>query len=81
MKIAITQEMINKGKRGKACHCPTALAFREVCPWVPRVSCQTVTFGSDVKVYELPLQVCSFIRKFDDGHPVEPMEFEMEVPT
>lgn len=78
MKISVTQEHIKKGKPRAHCACPVALAIKEVTPWCPMVDSKFVEFGSFVM--DLPQEVTTFIDLFDHGHPVEPFEFELEIP-
>lgn len=75
MLVKITKNHIHKGKAGDPCECPIALALRlagkehvEVfnsCIWI------------NGKRYPTSLKVDRWIRHYDNGDQVEPMEFEL----
>jgi len=81
MKITVTQEHINKGKRQSRCFCPIALAIKDVlgqnCD--PRVGDMCIFIGKDPKQYYVtPWQAKAFISIFDSGGIPNPIEFELE---
>ena len=82
MLIQVTQEDIDEGERGHCYYCPVALAIgrtlnrrnfiyvggqgiRDVAKWV---------------IETLPPGVLDFVCKFDNGEPVSPFSFELEIP-
>jgi hypothetical protein len=72
MRVKVTEEHIQKGKRFQSCECPIALA----CGGNVGLNVAWV----DGKEYRLPEVATWFIRKFDldFGHAkIEPFEFDM----
>jgi len=80
VKISVTQEHINYGRRGSCHDCPIALA---VCAAL-RAGRVRVTPGFiDYKRYldiPLPAEAQLFITRFDAEVSVKPFEFELEIP-
>lgn len=82
--IKVTQDLIDSGVRLSSVSCPIAKALR-----LAGYEC-TVT-QTDVSFYlhkhsenryatsQLPAMARLFVRNFDDGNPVNPFEFELEV--
>jgi len=81
MKIEVTQEHINKGKRKNCYRCPVALAIESAIPdsWVS-VGWQTITVDKDQQyaTQRTPTAVTEFINKFDRRKKVEPFEFVLQ---
>lgn len=82
MKIRVRQEHIDKGVCNSPWECPIALAAQEaigtdelsVWPYL-----LTWCAGELVHEADMPRPAREFIENFDDGRPVEPFEFEIEV--
>lgn len=85
MKIKVTEKHIGEGLAGNAKHCPIALAGLEAIEGATRVRVGFSTMnvqikGSDrQKFLDLPYEAKTFVRRFDNGDPVKPFEFEIEV--
>lgn len=81
MKIKVTQDDIDKGKRCLINQCPIALAVRRGTG-LPTVYIGAVHFitGKFERV-TLPPAAIEFIKKFDQQATVKPFEFELEFPT
>ena len=78
MLIRVTQDDIRNGVQCDAMLCPVALSLRRSLPG------RTVTAGEftiyiDDGMYAAPVAVEEFIENFDDGAPVQPFEFELEL--
>jgi len=74
MKIHVTQEDIDNGKRGDAYGCPIALALHRSFKrkWSVGLTCAKNTNG---KVIEIPRSAQRFIRTFDNRKPAKPFNF------
>jgi hypothetical protein len=70
LKVVVTQDHINRGIPCSFTECPIALATQG------RVTADYIEINS--QRYELPAKALKFIRYFDGGQPVAPMEFELE---
>lgn len=81
MKIQVTSEHIQNGKRTSAFNCPIALAMKDTglanVSVGPKHAVVVNTAGD--KIISLPIEVRSFIKTFDDNLPVEPFEFEINL--
>ena len=88
IRIDVTQEHINEGNPTESGYCPVALALQEHAGW-SHANAATHQFwplfenwderlGVSIR-YDLPVEASSFIQAFDDGDPVEPFSFEVEV--
>ena len=81
MQITVTQENIHNGIRESQEHCAIALAIRDTF----RFSKPEIEVGDDYAqidntLYDLPIEVISFIQEFDDGgYYFEPFTFELNV--
>ena len=72
MKIKVTKEHIEKGKKGSAFFCPIALVFK---------SKNRVTYNSmyiEKEFYPLPKKAQTFIQRFDAGKKVKPFQFTIK---
>ena len=85
--IQVTQEHIDHGKAGDCAECPVARAFLGAVPDLQRVAVwdagcarADLYFGPvDPVVILLPEVVTDFVSAFDDGRPVSPFSFDVEV--
>lgn len=86
MRIEVTQERIDRGKRQHACVCPVALAL---IPHMPKGTtfyvreyglevCEHV-FDANKWQVNFPREVVEFITAFDRGDPVSPFAFELPI--
>lgn len=84
MQINVTQEIIDKGGKGgksNCSSCPIALAIRE------QTEFKAAEVGHDIwltsilseKPRHLPSEATFFIERFDDGKPVQPFSFELDL--
>lgn len=83
MKIDVTQEDIDNGKRGHCSRCPVALALSRI-PGAEYLTVGPVDFGITLRGvrrdYALPEEAIVFIRTFDDGEITpNPFSFEIEL--
>lgn len=84
MKLSITQEHINTGKPRESCDCPIALALR---PYFPDRLIVVHEGGISIfkdeyeylQITSPPEQARQFIHDFDNGRPVVPFEFELNL--
>ena len=85
--VEVTAEDIAKGLRRNACGCPVALAAQRACPVFEgklRVIRIGMTFGIGTRGINdviLPDDAADFVRSFDDGRPVKPFTFTVELDT
>lgn len=85
MKITVTQEDINNGKRADYQFCPIALALNrafhtksaEVNPSRAYVTRKKLWLFESPALYFLPPEASNFVTTFDQGKPVAPFEFEL----
>ncbi len=81
IKVEVTAEDIETGKRNDPCHCPVALAIMRT---VPGVSPDGGLFAGVFvlrwadKCMRTPDAVAEFIVQFDGGGDVHPFAFELE---
>lgn len=80
MLIEVKQKHIDEGAKGSCSRCPIALALldaghRDV--WIGNITLYT----SVRKETYLPPKAIQWINNFDDGLPVLPFSFEIELPT
>jgi hypothetical protein len=83
MTIQVLQSDIDTGKADDCGYCPVALAIRRatgcsrcVVTWrAIKIEC-----GDRKVLLDTPTSVQAFLPEFDDGQPVWPFEFELEVP-
>lgn len=87
MKVNVTQEDINNGKRQDCQECPIALAIKRACTgsikvWAKPLRCmivtESVTFGTVIKRYDTPEAATVFMSDFDKNLSVQPIEFYLE---
>jgi hypothetical protein len=78
--IRVTQELIDNGQKIDAACCPVALALKKEVD--PKASCGDTScyLGKRYGRHELPQAVITFVKAFDKGLPVEPFEFEIDLP-
>lgn len=78
-QITVTQEDITNGFPGSYTSCPVALALRRVFPeeGVDVDSDSLIIGDREVETSEA---VGGFMEEFDEGSPVEPFTFTLELP-
>jgi hypothetical protein len=78
---SITAEMIANGEPGGCFTCPVALSMKAALP--PELGDVSVV-GEHARVgdcyFKLPNQVAAFTIAFDDRKPVDPLDWEIELP-
>lgn len=77
MKIKIEQKHIDKGRRYNAKLCPIALAMKDVLGDGCMASRDTLYRYNER--FNTPQCVVEFMRNYDAGWKVEPMEFELNI--
>lgn len=81
VKINVTQEHIDSGTDGNACHCPVALAIKDALGREDGV--YVFYYGANVGAdnYHLPMMVTKFIKDFDnEGRgSVSPFSFTLDL--
>jgi hypothetical protein len=80
-KIQLLQDDIDKGLPARSAFCPVARAIRRACPKIKQVNvgCSRIRLG-DGQYITTPPEVCNFISAFDRHKPVEPFEFDLDIP-
>jgi hypothetical protein len=84
VKVEVTQDDINNGKRGECSRCPLALAIRravrpEICVLVG--SFDYVLQGDRTRHNRsLPQIAKNFVRRFDDFAKCKPVSFSLCIP-
>jgi hypothetical protein len=82
--IEVTQEDIEKGERGECEKCALALAVSRVTKYRVEIGLYEAEFydGPELCVgsSDLPIAAMVFVERFDNGHPVSPFTFPLEVP-
>jgi hypothetical protein len=75
MKIHVTQEDIEQGKRFECDHCPVALAIKRTTGMSVSVHSDKISLASGQ--FTTPVEVVAFIDMFDGRLAVQPFEFEI----
>jgi hypothetical protein len=83
LHVDVLQHHIDAGVRRDCRLCPVAMALQRATGEAWRVSEKRAVLrrGSATPIrVRIPVNVTSFIRRFDAGEPVAPFEFTIEVP-
>lgn len=84
VKISVTAEHINAGEQRDCADCPVALAIKDTLhPLSIEITDDFIHFGLPGGRYSpvhTPENVSYFVDKFDDGQPVQPFTFTLELP-
>jgi hypothetical protein len=82
--ITVTADHIAHGRPGSGRECAIALALWEAFPDAEDIGVgdfATVLVGDEPEMATLlPEQAREFVRDFDDGQPVEPFTFDLDIP-
>lgn len=78
IKVKVTLGHIALGKKVSDTECPIALAFRDA--GLKAVVGHTVMHVNGYVIKPPPEQCRAFVSEFDQGKPVSPFEFHVEVP-
>lgn len=78
MNFKLTQKHIDNGEPSEPACCPVYHAVQERTEQEVLVGDDYIRIGG--KDILLPYEVQEFIYEFDNGRPVEPIEFELEIP-
>ncbi len=85
MTIHVTQAHIDAGIRSECRLCPIALALQAaISRDVQVMSGSFLVFGGGgyvASLHALPEEVSVFIINFDEGSPVQPFSFEVNIPV
>ena len=80
--VVVTAEDIAAGVPRAACACPIARALVRMGHSGPDVECQAISFRDAANGYRVhytaPPVAIEFMERFDEGEPVDPIEFDME---
>ena len=82
LTVNVTQDHIDKGVRKEAYHCPVSLALGEADPgsdWCVSTLLVMRENGHDVVSIFPPVTVSKFVSRFDNGDPVQPFTFEIDL--
>ncbi len=79
MTIQVTAEDIAMGTRGWAYYCPIALAWKRQSGHRAAVSAGSLKDTHTLQWHSLPRSAQRFIKAFDNGKPVEPFEFKIDL--
>lgn len=79
-KIDVTAEDIEHGHRNNCFLCPVALAFERITRHTIKVNSRHVSNkATGFLINKLPHSAKQFINDFDDGLPVRPFTFEIDL--
>lgn len=79
--ITVTAADIARGKPGEACACPVYLALARALPHLGSMRAGPLYIGLTARVaVDTPTEASDFIARFDNGLPVEPFSFGLDVP-
>ena len=81
LTVNVTQDHIDKGARKEAYDCPVSLALGEADPgsdWCVSTRHIMRETGTHVGFIDPPATVSKFVRRFDNGDPVQPFSFEID---
>lgn len=78
MKIQVTPEHIKDGQKCSCYNCPIALALRDQFAPGTYVSVCADSIQVDDLLYSVSRRIQVWIRRFDDGREVSPIEFEID---
>lgn len=85
MRIRVTQDNINHGLRGSCTSDPVALALRDEGFLKPYVTAEKIQVDGRLgwrilrQTAPAPYSVYDFIHSFDQGEPVSPFSFEVDL--
>ena len=84
VEITVTAAHIARGKRCTSTACPVALAIKETLhPLSVNVQSEVINFGvpgGKFSPVRPPAEAAYFVDEFDDGIPVKPFTFTLDVP-
>lgn len=80
MRIQVTAEDIRCGRQQEPSSCPIALAVKR-CSGMESVEVSEcdVEYGAG-RIANLPWKARLFVGQFEDGEPVTPFEFDLDLP-
>jgi hypothetical protein len=81
IKVKVTADDIRQGRPMRQRDCPVALAMQRATGLPVRVHINTFSVGRKKGRYPLPRAVARFVCNFDDGLPVRPSSFTVDVPA
>ena len=78
MRIDVTQEDIDRGKRSRPCECPLAIAASRATGRPCSVGLDRIGFDDGLALeWPLPDIAFKFRWDFDNGQPVQPFGFDL----
>jgi hypothetical protein len=80
LKVVVTQDCIDRGKRKMITCCPVALAFEQAGYPASIDGIFVYSSGVDDMILRLPTDVEQRISDYDHGNGMKPFEFDIEVP-
>lgn len=78
--VVVTQEHIEQGTVQNRYHCPLALAIKEATGTKCGVGTKLVYTESHSCLWSLPESAQRFVRRYDEGYPLEAFEFDLTEP-
>ena len=80
MRVAVTQDDIDRGEMGHCATCPVARALERATgkPWYVGQSWAWLALPPETQI-ALPPEVTAFILAFDHGEKVAPFSFDVSV--
>jgi len=88
MLVQVTREHIDKGTRNDSVRCPISISIREMgYNWVSTCQADCLVKKTNLQdddpcwLYQLPPIAEQFVRLFDDGKAVKPIQFVLDDPT
>ena len=82
MKISVTQQYIDEGQRGSSTRDPIAFAMSDAGCLRPHAGVTHLSWQDEKHnrySVEVPRVVYEFMLDFDNGRPVRPFDFDLEV--
>lgn len=83
VQISVTADHITRGARCDSVRCPVALAIKDALHLSVDVQEDLINFGIPTGMFSpvaTPQEAGHFVDEFDDGLPVQPFTFTLEVP-
>lgn len=81
LNVYVTADDIERGIKASAHFCPVARAVERAIGRTVSITHAAIYFGIEFIRVETPLKVIRFINRFDNGEPVMPMRFSLDVPA
>ena len=80
IEVSVTADDIKHGEINNCYRCPIARALQRCGFERPIVDGVQICLGVGMAEIDTPAEANEFIKRFDDGLPVQPFEFALEIP-